>query len=423
MSSAAGKPVGDGAAVGIIKVVGEGDLELGDHPVILAADRLTAGQLMGLDRARLLGVVTRQGAPNSRAAIVARGMEVPALTGVDFDESWDGLPGLLDCAGGTFTADPEPEQVAAALDRVRESAEWEELLRSVADSPSVTLDGAQVRVCANIASAAEAQHALRNGAQGVGLFRTEFLFLRRGGVPSEEAQFQTYKKAVEIMEGAPVAIRTIDLEGDELAPPERSDNPALSRRALRLCLERKDLFKPQLRAILRAAAYGNVSVLFPLVCSVWELRQAKAVLSECRAELEAEGLEAGRLEVGAMIETPAAALIAGELAQEVDYLSIGSNDMAQYALAADRQTSRMGDFYDPRHPAVLRLIAMTAQAGRDRGRRVSLCGELAADLDLTAAFLRMGIEELSVTPASLLPLRAHIRTLHLGEDETPQILR
>ncbi len=423
MSSAAGKPVGNGAAVGIIKVVGEGDLELGDHPAILAADRLTASQLMGLDRERLLGVVTRRGAPNSRAAIAARGMEVPALTGVDFDESWDGLPGLLDCAEGTFTADPEPEQVAAALDRVRESAEWEELLRSVADSPSVTLDGAHVRICANVANEEEALHALRNGAQGVGLFRTEFLFLRRGGVPSEEEQLQVYKKVAQAMEGAPVAIRTIDLEGDELAPPEVSENPALSRRALRLCLERRDLFKPQLRAILRCAAWGDVSVLFPMVCSVRELREAKAVLAECRSELEAEGIETGPLEVGAMVETPAAALIAGELAQEADYLSIGSNDMAQYALAADRQTSRMGDFYDPRHPAVLRLIAMTAQAGRENGRRVSLCGELAADLGLTADFLRMGIGELSVSPASLLPLRAHIRTLHLGEDEVPQALR
>lgn len=423
MSSAVGKPVGDGAAVGIIRVAGDGTPDLGDRPAILAADQITPGQLMGLDRERLLGVVTRQGAPNSRAAILARGMEVPALTGVDFDESWDGLPGLLDCGSGTFTADPEPEQVAAALDRVRESAEWEELLRSVADSPSVTLDGSQVRICANIAGPEEALHALRNGAQGVGLFRTEFLFLRGGAVPSEQEQFEVYQKTVGTMEGAPVTIRTIDLEGDELSPPEPAENPALSRRAVRLCLERRDLFKPQLRAILRAAACGDVSVLFPMISSVQELREAKAVLAECRAELEAEGTKTGRLEVGAMIETPAAALIAGELAQEADFLSIGSNDLAQYALAADRQTSRMGEFYDPCHPAVLRLIALAAQAGREHSRRVALCGELAADLSLSAAFLRMGIGELSVSPASLLALRAHIRTLHLGEDELPQKLR
>ena len=394
----------------------------GDEPAILVADDLTPSETVQLDKSKLLGFITRGGSANSHTAILARTMGIPALVGVDFDESWDGQLAILDGCNHCVYVDPAPELLAAMEAKRRADLEQEALLQGLKKKPNVTLDGTEIQVYANIGGVGDVGLVLQNDAQGIGLFRSEFLYLDGDDYPTEEEQFAVYKRVVETMAGKKVIIRTLDIGADKQADYfglDHEENPALGYRAIRICLTHREVFKTQLRAILRASAFGSVSVMFPMIISVQEVRDAKEILEECRAELRAQGVPMGQVEVGIMIETPAAVMIADELAQEVQFFSLGTNDLTQYTLAIDRQNPKLDLFYDPRHPAILRMIRMTVEAGHRHGCWVGICGELGADPALTEAFLRMGVDELSVSPAAVLPLRKRIRALDLRKPASP----
>lgn len=390
------------------------------EPFILAADDLSPSETIQLDKDLLLGFVTRQGSPTSHTAILARTMGIPALMGVEIRPEWHGREAVLDGREGRLYLDPTPQLRARMEDRRRQELEQTRQLLSLKGLPDVTLDGTKVDVCANIGSLADLALALEQDARGVGLFRSEFLYLHRDQCPGEEEQFQIYRQAAQAMTGRRVVIRTMDIGGDKQAPYlhlEREANPALGYRAIRISLTRRELLDQQLRAILRAAAFGHVCVMFPMIISVDEVRRAKAALEECRQALNREGIPTGPLEVGIMVETPAAAIMADQLAREVDFFSLGTNDLTQYTLAIDRQDPRLAAFYDPHHPAVLRMIGRTVREGHRYGCWVGVCGELAADLTLTETFLRMGVDELSVSPGAVLSLRRRIRSLDLSQEK------
>ena len=387
-----------------------------EEPFILLADDLTPSETVQLDKRKLLGFVTRRGSANSHTAILARTMGIPALIGVEADPEWDGHMAVLDGYHHCLYVDPPSDLLTAMEAKRRADAEQASLLQGLKKKPNVTLDGTEIQVFANIGNAADVGQVLQNDAQGIGLFRSEFLYLNSDRYPTEEEQFSVYRRVVETMAGKKVVIRTLDIGADKQADYfglDKEENPALGYRAIRICLTRKSLFKQQLRAILRASAFGTVSVMFPMIISVREVRDAKELLEVCRKELLAQGRTVGRVEVGIMVETPAAVMIADELAREVDFFSLGTNDLAQYTLAIDRQNPKLDPFYDPHHPAVLRMIRMTIEAGHRHGCWVGICGELGADMALTELFLRMGVDELSVSPASILPLRRRIRALDL----------
>lgn len=399
------------------------DCILSGGPVILASEDLTPSELMRLDKSKLLGVVTRRGSANSHTAILARAMNIPALTGVDFREDWDGRTAVLDGFGRRLCVDPDAGLLAGMEEQRRIWLEEAALLRELKGKPNVTLDGREIEVCANVSGPGDVDLVLQSDAQGVGLFRSEFLFLEAEDFPTEEEQFAAYRRVAEAMAGKRTVIRTLDIGADKQAAYfglEKEENPALGLRAIRICLTRREIFKTQLRAILRAGAFGNVAVLLPMIISLEEVREVKKLLEECRAELRERGEAAGALEVGAMVETPAAVMIADELARETDFLSLGTNDLTQYALAVDRQDPGLERFWDPRHPAVLRMIRHTVEAGHRHGCRVGICGELGADRELTETFLRMGVDELSVAPSAVLPLRRLIRSLDLRREEEGQ---
>ena len=388
-----------------------------DQPFILMADDLTPSQTVQLDKSLLLGFVTRHGSSNSHTAILARTMGIPALIGVEIDESWDGQPAVLDGYNHCLYIDPTDDLLTSMEAKRRADAEQASLLQGLKKKPNITLDGHEIKVYANIGSASDVGLVLQNDAQGIGLFRSEFIYLDRKDYPSEEVQFAIYKRVVETMAGRKVIIRTLDIGADKQADYfglEKEENPAMGFRAIRVCLTRRDMFKAQLRAILRAAAYGTVSIMFPMIISVREVRDAKELLEDCRRELLEQGLPVGKVEIGIMVETPAAVMLANELAQEVQFFSLGTNDLTQYTLAIDRQNPRLEPFYDPHHPAVLRMIQATVDAGHRHGCWVGICGELGADLSMTETFLRMGVDELSVSPAAVLPLRKRIRSLDLS---------
>ena len=393
----------------------QGDMQ-GEEPAILVADDLTPSETVQLDKSKLLGFITRHGSSNSHTAILARTMNIPALIGVDFDESWDGRPAVLDGYNHCVYIDPAPELLSAMEAKHRSDLEQEALLQGLKKKPNVTLDGTEIQVYANIGSAWAVGLVLQNDAQGIGLFRSEFLYLDGSDYPTEDQQFAVYKRVAETMAGKKVVIRTLDIGADKQADYfglDHEENPALGYRAIRICLTRRDIFKQQLRAILRASAFGSVSIMFPMIISVREVRDAKEILEECRRELKAQGAAMGEVEIGIMIETPAAVMIADELAEEVDFFSLGTNDLSQYTLAIDRQNPKLDTFYDPHHPAILRMIRMTVEAGHRHGCWVGICGELGADPALTETFLRMGVDELSVPPSAILPLRKRIRSLDL----------
>ena len=388
-----------------------------DQPFILMADDLTPSQTVQLDKSLLLGFVTRHGSSNSHTAILARTMGIPALIGVEIDESWDGQPAVLDGYNHCLYIDPTDDLLTSMEAKRRADAEQASLLQGLKKKPNITLDGHEIKVYANIGNASDVGLVLQNDAQGIGLFRSEFIYLDRKDYPSEEVQFAIYKRVVETMAGRKVIIRTLDIGADKQADYfglEKEENPAMGFRAIRVCLTRRDMFKAQLRAILRAAAYGTVSIMFPMIISVREVRDAKGLLEDCRRELLEQGLPVGKVEIGIMVETPAAVMLANELAQEVQFFSLGTNDLTQYTLAIDRQNPRLEPFYDPHHPAVLRMIQATVDAGHRHGCWVGICGELGADLSMTETFLRMGVDELSVSPAAVLPLRKRIRSLDLS---------
>lgn len=380
--------------------------------VILAAKDLTPSETVQMDKSRLLGFVTEFGSSNSHTAILARTMNVPALMGIPVDEHLEGRIAIIDGVNAALILDPDEETLEYYQKKKRENKRRRELLQELKGKEDVTLDGKHIRLYANIGSVEDTAEALANDAAGIGLFRSEFLYLGKSDYPTEEEQFQAYRTVVQNMAGRKVIIRTLDIGADKQADYfhlDHEDNPAMGYRAIRICLDREEIFRIQLRAILRASAYGNVGIMYPMIISVDEVRRCKEILNEVRGELENREFPVGEIEQGIMIETPAAVMISDLLAEEVDFFSIGTNDLTQYTLAIDRQNAKLDPIYDSHHPAVLRMIRMTVENGHKGGCWVGICGELGADTTLTGEFLRMGIDELSVTPASVLPIRKIIR--------------
>lgn len=380
--------------------------------VILAAKDLTPSETVQMDKSRLLGFVTEFGSSNSHTAILARTMNVPALMGIPVDEHLEGRIAIIDGVNAALILDPDEETLEYYQKKKRENKRRRELLQELKGKEDVTLDGKHIRLYANIGSVEDTAEALANDAAGIGLFRSEFLYLGKSDYPTEEEQFQAYRTVVQNMAGRKVIIRTLDIGADKQADYfhlDHEDNPAMGYRAIRICLDREEIFRIQLRAILRASAYGNVGIMYPMIISVDEVRRCKEILNEVRGELENREFPVGEIEQGIMIETPAAVMISDLLAEEVDFFSIGTNDLTQYTLAIDRQNAKLDPIYDSHHPAVLRMIRMTVENGHKGGCWVGICGELGADTALTGEFLWMGIDELSVTPASVLPIRKIIR--------------
>ncbi len=390
------------------------------EPVILLADDLAPSQTVQLDKSQVLAFVTARGSLNSHTAILARTMGIPALVGTDIplDESLDGRPGIVDGAAGMLYIDPDRETCARMRKALEEEKEKKELFRTLIGKENLTLDGQSIQLHANIGSIKDLDMVLQNDADGIGLFRSEFLYLERNDFPTEEEQFRIYRTVAEAMGKKRAIIRTLDIGADKQCAyfgMEKEENPALGCRAIRLCLTRTEIFKTQLRALLRASAYGRLAIMYPMITSVKEVRRIREIVEEAKAELEARGLPQGHPEQGIMIETPAAAMISDLLAREVDFFSIGTNDLTQYVLALDRQNQSLDEFRDTHHPAVLRMIELTVENAHRAGIRAGICGELAADPELTGEFLAMGVDELSVAPERILPLRKAIRETDVSE--------
>lgn len=387
------------------------------EPYILAADDLAPSETVQLDKKLVRGFVTVAGSANSHTAILARTMGIPAVinTGAAIGAEYDGCLVAVDGYTGEVFVDPEPQVLERLQSKLAQDVERKKLLHELRGQTSVTTKGQKILLYANIGSTDDLTAVTANDAEGIGLFRSEFIYLESGDYPDEEKQLQQYKLAAEAMGGKRVIIRTLDIGADKQAayfqlPPE--ENPALGYRAVRICLDKPEIFKTQLRAICRASAFGKVAVMFPMIISVDEVRRCRALLRQVQEELATAGISFDQeMEVGIMIETPAAALISGELAREVDFFSIGTNDLSQYTLAIDRQNQRLESFFDAHHPAVLRLIEMAVRNAHAAGIWCGVCGELGADLELTEAFVAMGMDELSVSPAAILPLRQKIRSL------------
>ena len=387
--------------------------------VILAADDLAPSETMQLDTKKILGFVLSGGSASSHTAILARNLGIATVvnTGTQIHTDLEGKMAVVDGFTGTVYLDPDEATLAAMQEKQKQAQAERERLENVRGKESVTQDGQKVLIYANAGNPADLPRVVASDAEGIGLFRSEFLYLENDDYPTEEQQFEAYKKALTAMEGKRVVIRTMDIGADKKADyfdldPE--ENPAMGLRAIRICLTRPELFKTQLRALCRASVYGRLAIMFPMIISVEEVRKAKALLAEVMAQLKKEGIPcAEQIETGIMIETPAAALVSDALAEEVDFFSLGTNDLTQYTLAIDRQQTKLDDFFDPHHPAVLRLIEMTAKNAHKAGIWVGICGELGADLSLTETFLRMGIDELSVSATSVLPLRDKVRSLNL----------
>lgn len=389
-----------------------------DVPVILLADDLAPSETVQLDKSLVLSFVTRGGSTNSHTAILARTMSIPALIGVDFPEDLDGKTGIVDGYKGILIIDPSAEQIEEYQKKKDEDEEKKRLLLELKGKENVTLDGRKVNLYANIGGVGDVASVLQNDAGGIGLFRSEFLYLGADDYPTEDAQFQAYKTVAETMAGKKVIIRTLDIGADKQVDYfhlEKEENPAMGYRAIRICLTRPDIFKTQLRAIYRASYYGTISIMFPMIISVDEVLKCKEIVNEVKKELDEQGLPYGEVELGIMIETPAAVLMSEELAKEVDFFSIGTNDLTQYTLACDRQNAAIESFNDPHHPAVLKEIQMTIENGHKGGAWVGICGELGADTSLTETFLRMGVDELSVSPSRILAVRDVVRKLDLSK--------
>lgn len=388
------------------------------EPVIILADNLAPSETVQLDKNLVRSFVTVHGSANSHTAILARTMNIPALIGVDMEiaQELEGRMAVVDGFGGTLYVDPDEELLAQVREREAIELEKERLLQELKGKENRTKDGKEILVHANIGSMKDLDEVLKNDAGGIGLFRSEFIFLESSTYPTEEEQFRIYKKTAETMSGKRVIIRTLDIGADKQAAYfglEKEDNPAMGLRAIRICLTRPELFKTQLRAIYRASNYGKLAVMYPMITSLEEVRRIKEISAEVRAELEEEGIPFQLIEEGIMIETPAAAMISDILAKEVDFFSIGTNDLSQYTMAMDRQNPNLEAFFNPHHEAVLRMIEMVCRNAHAENIWVGICGELGADLSLTRRFLHMGVDELSVSPASVLPLRDKIRSLDL----------
>lgn len=396
----------------------ENDMSSLSEPVILVADDLAPSETVQMDKSKLLAFVTEHGSSNSHTAILARTMNIPAIVGVSISKEWNGKIAIVNGYEGCVIIDPDEKEIAKAEKLISEDQEKEKLLKTLKGRKSITKDGKEIHLYANIGNVGDTAAALMNDAEGIGLFRSEFLYLESEDYPTEMEQFTAYKTVAENMAGKKVIIRTLDIGADKKVgyfQLDEEENPALGFRAIRICLERQELFKTQLRAILRASVFGNLSVMFPMVISVQEVQEIKAILEEAKNELKEQGIPYKDVETGIMIETPAAVMMSRELAEEVDFFSIGTNDLTQYTLAIDRQNPKLDRFYDAHHPAVLKMIEMTINNGHKGGAWVGICGELGADVELTETFLRMGIDELSVSPSFILPVRSKIRELDLSK--------
>lgn len=405
----------------LVSVLSGYDNDMGnlEEPVILVADDLAPSETVQMDKSKLLAFVTEHGSSNSHTAILARTMNIPAIIGIPIKKEWHGHMAIVDGYAGCVIIDPDEEEIAKAKKAVVEEEEKQKLLKTLKGQKTITKDGKEIHLYANIGSVADTASVLMNDAEGIGLFRSEFLYLESDTYPTETEQFNAYKTVAENMAGKKVIIRTLDIGADKQVDYfelDKEENPALGYRAIRICLTREEVFKTQLRALLRASAYGNISIMFPMIISVDEVRKIKQILEEVKEELRESGIPFKDVEIGVMIETPAAVMISERLAQEVDFFSIGTNDLTQYTLAIDRQNPKLDEFYDAHHPAVLRMIQMTIENGHKGGAWVGICGELGADLELTETFLRMGVDELSVSPTFVLPVRNRVRELDLSAE-------
>lgn len=399
---------------------GRQDLSVLPGDVIVLAEELTPSDTVRMDTAHVKGIATRLGGATAHSAIIARTLGIPAAAGIDGwqTEALNGHMAILDGADGTLTVDPTDEETACYQSRKAQADCEAQALEAFRTCPSQTKDGAALEICANIGTPQEAQQAMKYGADGVGLFRSEFLFMDRDALPTEDEQFEAYRTAAQTMAGKPLIIRTLDVGGDKKLPTlelPQEDNPFLGFRAIRMTLSHPEIFRPQLRAILRAAAYGDVRVMFPMIGSMDQLREAKALLREQEQTLQAEGVPTGPVKVGMMVEIPAAAVLAEEFAKEVDFFSIGTNDLTQYTLAVERGNAAVAHLYAPEHPAVLRLIAMTAQAAAERHIPCGMCGEAAGDPKLAPAFVGMGVNELSMSPRRVPAVRKLLSELTMDE--------
>lgn len=381
-----------------------------DEPVIILADDLAPSETVQLDKEKILSFVTVHGSVNSHTAILARTMSIPALIGTEIplDETVDGKLAIVDGTNGTVYVEPEAELLSQMREKQKEETEKKELLKQLKGRENITLDGKKIMLYANIGNSKDLAMVLQNDAGGIGLFRSEFIYLEKEDFPTEEEQFRIYRTVAETMAGKNVIIRTLDIGADKQCDYFKlahEENPAMGVRAIRICLLREDVFKTQLRALFRASAYGNIAIMYPMITSLWEVKKIQEIVGKVKEELEQQNIKHGNPKQGIMIETPAAVMISEELAKEVDFFSIGTNDLTQYTLAIDRQNPQLDTFYDAHHPAVLRMIKMVVENAHKAGIWAGICGELGADLELTKNFLKMGVDELSVSPGRILPIR------------------
>lgn len=386
-----------------------------DEPVIVVAEDLSPSETVQMDKDKILAFVTKLGSENSHTAILARTMGIPALVGAaDVSEDINGKEAIVDGTEGLMIVEPDKETLEN-YEKVREqNRRQKELLKELRNKDTVTKSGRKVNLYANIGSIGDLNSVLVNGAEGIGLFRSEFIYLKSDSYPTEEEQFKIYRQVAETMAGKKVIIRTLDIGADKQVDYfdlGHEDNPALGFRAIRICLERPEVFKTQLRALYRASYYGNISIMFPMIISVDEVKRIKEIVAEVKRELDEDGIQYKDVELGVMIETPAAVMMSEEIGKEVDFFSIGTNDLTQYTLAIDRQNQRLENFYDPHHPAILKMLKMIVDNGHKSDCWVGICGELGADLELTKTFVEMGFDELSVSPAMVLPVREAIRNM------------
>lgn len=392
-----------------------------DEPAIIVADDLAPSETVQLEKDMVLSFVTVHGSVNSHTAILARTMAIPALIGTEelpLDDTVDGKLAVVDGLNGKIYVEPDAQTLEEMKKRRQEELEKKELLQLLKGKENVTRDGKKIMLYANIGNIKDLATVIQNDAGGIGLFRSEFIYLEKDRYPTEEEQFSIYKTAVETMAGKRVIIRTLDIGADkqcEYFEMDKEENPALGYRAIRICLTRPEIFKTQLRALFRASAYGNLAIMYPMITSLWEVRRIKEIVEEVKAELTAEQLEFGNPQQGIMIETPAAVMMSGELAKEVDFFSIGTNDLTQYTLAIDRQNEKLDEFYNPHHEALLRMIQMVVDNAHKCGKWAGICGELGADPTLTEQFVRMGLDELSVAPSMVLKLRKIVREMNVEE--------
>lgn len=381
-----------------------------DEPVIIVAEDLAPSETVQLDKDKILSFVSVKGSVNSHTAILARTMGIPALIGTPVipDNDIDGKMGIVDGNSGCLYVDPDNEKLAYYRKKQDEQLKQKELLQLLKGREDITIDGRKIKLYANIGNVKDVMTVKANDAAGIGLFRSEFIYLERDTFPTEEEQFNIYRTVAENMAGKPVIIRTLDIGADKQCDyfnMDKEDNPALGMRAIRICLTRTEIFKTQLRALYRASAYGNINIMYPMIANMWEIDRIKEIEKEVRDELKQQGIDTGDVQTGIMIETPAAVMLSDELAEKVDFFSIGTNDLTQYTLAVDRQNPKLDSFFDPHHPAVLKMIKMVVDNAHKAGIWAGICGELGADTSLTREFLKMGVDELSVSPGRILPIR------------------